>query len=191
MNRFVMIVTALFLSCTLCYAEKRGGGGRSHTTSHPNISGNNRSRVNNRRNNPLAYIPASHPQSPSIHNSRGSGTVNNNNHRGDRGRRHDRDGRFERPFGWPFFSLVIIPGYHQQAYNDVLVENDRIMGLFDGFYYGAQYTLQDGSIWEQVQHCNINYTVDSPRVCVYRSPSGQYFMRVEGIPNLVEFVRVD
>jgi hypothetical protein len=66
----------------------------------------------------------------------------------------------------------------------------RIDGQFSGLDYGRIYTLQNGQVWQQKEFYIWYYYWYAPTVIIYRSHSGSWMMKVEGISHAVRVERI-
>ncbi|MDO8751358.1 MAG: hypothetical protein Q7K03_09495 [Dehalococcoidia bacterium] len=66
----------------------------------------------------------------------------------------------------------------------------RISGQFNGLDYGRAYTLQNGQVWQQKEFYIWYYNWAAPSVIIYRSYSGSWMMKVEGISRAVRVERI-
>ena len=79
-----------------------------------------------------------------------------------------------------------------RAVNVVQVEaiQSHISGEFTGLDYGRTYTLQNGEVWQQKEFYIWYYYWYAPTVIIYRSHSGSWMMKVEGINHAVRVERI-
>ena len=78
------------------------------------------------------------------------------------------------------------------AVHVVLVEaiQSRIKSEFNGLEYGRTYTLQNGQVWQQNEFYIWYYYWYGPSVIIYRSHSGSWMMKVEGISHAVRVEQI-